>query len=475
MSKDKTMTEEMDVDMYLLDEKVIETVDESSFLRKMDARLMFLFSLGYFVSYLDRAAISNAKIAGMMEDLNLTDAQFSTISSILYATYITTQIPGVMLMRKFKANWYLATMITGFSMITIFTIFVQNFVGMIVVRLLLGFFEGSFFSCMAVYTTNCYEPHELGKRFGYLFVSSSISSAFGGLIGTGITKIDSGPLEKWRYLFLIEGLLSFIVALLFLFLLPANYKSLFKTEEELKIYEIREERRRLFMGQEKFQLKHAMRTFKSLKTYTSIIIQFCQDICLYGFSTFLPSILKLGLGFDSLQAQYLTIPVYLFAGALFLATAILSDRLRLRGPLMAFMNIFTITGYIILLAVNNDGVKYFACYLICFSLYTNVGLNESWITSNTAPRDKRATSLAANQAFGNVAGIVSPQVYRGAPYTLGHWFTMGCLIFGTLTIMLQSYLYYKTNKERQLILDSAGSEFEEMEKGDKSVKFKFIL
>jgi hypothetical protein len=61
------------------------------------------------------------------------------------------------------------------------------------------------------------------------------------------------------------------------------------------------------------------------------MIQFCQDILLYGFSTFLPSIIK-GMGYNTLQSQYLTIPVFMFGGLAFLLFAFISDRLRVRGP-----------------------------------------------------------------------------------------------------------------------------------------------
>lgn len=38
---------------------------------------------------------------------------------------------------------------------------------------------------------------------------------------------------------------------------------------------------------------------------------------MYGFTTFLPSILQLDLNFTSIQAQYLSIPVYLLGGITF--------------------------------------------------------------------------------------------------------------------------------------------------------------
>lgn len=52
----------------------------------------------------------------------------------------------------------------------------------------------------------------------------------------------------------------------------------------------------------------------------SAFIQFFQDIILYGFSTFLPSILRLDLGYSSIQAQYLSVPVYALGGISFLVS-----------------------------------------------------------------------------------------------------------------------------------------------------------
>lgn len=56
-----------------------------------------------------------------------------------------------------------------------------------------------------------------------------------------------------------------------------------------------------------------------------------QDCLLYGFSTFLPSILK-AMNYSTLQANYLTIPVYMWGAISFLFLAWISDRISMRGP-----------------------------------------------------------------------------------------------------------------------------------------------
>jgi hypothetical protein len=66
-----------------------------------------------------------------------------------------------------------------------------------------------------------------------------------------------------------------------------------------------------------------------------------QDILLYGFSTFLPSILK-AMNYNTLQSNYLTIPVYLWGGIIFLTVAWFSDRWSVRGP-VSFVNLLNRT------------------------------------------------------------------------------------------------------------------------------------
>jgi MFS transporter, ACS family, DAL5 transporter family protein len=96
-----------------------------------------------------------------------------------------------------------------------------------------------------------------------------------------------------------------------------------------------------------------------------------QDILLYGFSTFLPSILK-AMNYDTLQSNYLTIPVYLWGAMIFLCLAWVSDRYEIRGPvscktlfietqslsipqIVMFANVFGIIGYVLLLTVKHNG------------------------------------------------------------------------------------------------------------------------
>ncbi|OVF10230.1 putative high-affinity nicotinic acid transporter [Clavispora lusitaniae] len=477
----KTLNNTLEVEVS---EGQIESVEEPfdvkaerRLLQKFDWKIMPLFCAAYFFSALDRSNIGNANVAGMAKDLNLTSHQYSNAVSLVYATYLPVMLPGVWLMRKFnKPRYYMGGMIICWSIISIFTLFVRSYGSLVAMRLLLGFFEGSFFSCMTLIATDYYLPDEIGRRTSYYFVASALSSSFGGLIATGITKIPKGALKPWHYLYLIEGLLSLVCGICVLVFLPDSPVEMIHSQEEMIVYKSRSERRKTYDGSSHFDKKEFISAF-DFKIACSVVIQFCQDVCLYGFSTFLPIILKSGLGFDSLKAQYLTVPVYIFAGLIYLFFAEISDRTKIRGPIIVFSNIFGIAGYIILLCVDKAGVKYFACYLICFSLYIGTGVNESWIASNTAPSFKRGTSIAINQSLGNISGAISPQVYVHPPdYELGHKFTLGCLCVSSAVSIICTLYLKRKNETHQKILDSGVDDRKQARKtGDDSPEFRFIL
>lgn len=54
---------------------------------KMDLVIMPCVIIMYIFNYLDRNNVSNAKLAGLVDDLNLTATQFQTSVSILFAGY----------------------------------------------------------------------------------------------------------------------------------------------------------------------------------------------------------------------------------------------------------------------------------------------------------------------------------------------------------------------------------------------------
>ena len=228
------------------------------------------------------------------------------------------------------------------------------------------------------------------------------------------------------------------------------------------------------MGSEDFSWEEVRIAATDPKVYLSGLIQFCQDILLYGFSTFLPSIIK-EMGFGTYETQYLTIPVYVFGGAAFVGFAFISDRLTLRAPFLLVANIFGIVGYMLLLCDLSSSVRFLATFLCAVAVYTGPGLNLTWLDVNSAPHYRRATAIVLQQTIGNCAGVVAGQIYRSSPFTLGNGFSLGVVCLSQGLILLKMWYIRSCGRKKDRIAKGEVKDDRKVKTGDWALDFKYHL
>lgn len=254
-------------------EVYIDPVMNKKVLRRLDRRLAPLFSTLYFLSYLDRSNIGNAAIAGMNDQLGLTDQQYSAAVSVFFATYISFIPPLTLALRFFKPHRAITAMAFGWAVVTLCTGFVRSYKTLLVCRVILGMCEAGFFPCISLYMTMVYNREEQGQRIGYVFIAAAGSSMFGGLIATGITKIGTvSGLQAWSWLYIIEGLISLLAVPWTWFGLPDTpVHAKWWTEEERKVMDLREIKRKEYMGQDAFDWKQVFSAMKEWRCYTGLV------------------------------------------------------------------------------------------------------------------------------------------------------------------------------------------------------------
>jgi hypothetical protein len=70
------------------------------------------------LSFLDRANIGNARIAGLQKDLKLTNYQFSVVLTCTYVLFIAAEIPMNLVMKKVGANITIPAMTVLWGVVT---------------------------------------------------------------------------------------------------------------------------------------------------------------------------------------------------------------------------------------------------------------------------------------------------------------------------------------------------------------------
>jgi MFS family permease len=431
----------------------IDPKREAKLLRKLDLSIAPIVLVIFLAAYLDRANVGNAASAGMTEDIgmssselgskhsfsprftmhsrHLTDYHTSDAVTLFYVTYVAFEVPCSLVLKKFHPRRMIPALIFCWSVVLIGTGFMKNVGQLYASRLLLGVFESGLFPCLALYLSSWYKPREQALRISYLFVSAALSGSFGGLFAYALLKMDGiAGLEGWRWLFIIEGCASVLVAIVAYFVLADDFESAsFLNEEDKSLMRIRAEINARYHGDQEFNWADVKRAVLDPKLYISSWNQFMADICSFGLSSFLPLIIK-SFGFDVVTTQLLTIPVFFFASFTYVVISWSSDRWGKRAFFMMPACLVTAVGYALYLGAHQRGVLYLATFLIApgvyiivvslpisnirsFSPASNIsqGLNVSWLLNSHAPYYKRAMAIGMNQSIGNSAGVVVSHIF----------------------------------------------------------------
>ncbi|KAE8552046.1 hypothetical protein EYB25_005937 [Talaromyces marneffei] len=117
-------------------------------------------------------------------------------------------------------------------------------------------------------------------------------------------------MKGWRWLYIIEGIITLVFAGLCVFIVPKNFETAyFLTENDRVIMRHRAEATAAYSGgQSHYKWKDVKMAAKDVKSWLHGSIQICVVTILYGFGTFLPIILKDGFHYSIIQAQYLVVP-----------------------------------------------------------------------------------------------------------------------------------------------------------------------
>ena len=155
--------------------------------------------------------------------------------------------------------------------------------------------------------------------------------------------------------------------------------------------------------------------------------------------------------------------------------AVLSDRYNARFLAMVICAPFGILGYAILLADVPTAVRYFATYLIATACFLCTGTNIAWLSMNCAPDGKRAGSVGILLTLTNIGGVVSGQIYqtKAAPaYTLGHAWSLGCLVLAWFGWWIVRWIYIRRETRKETALtENLPSSLEDFT--DRSPQFRY--
>jgi MFS family permease len=156
---------------------------------------------------------------------------------IYFIPYILLEVPSNIIIRKVRPSWYLGGLMFGWGIVNMSMGFVQTYAQLVGLRVLLGIAEAGVLPGIIFLTSMYYKRHEYQRRISFLFSSTLVGGAFGGLLAYGIGNLggDHG-LAAWRWIFIIEGAVTSFIAIFAVFLIvdwPEQCRFLSEQEREL--------------------------------------------------------------------------------------------------------------------------------------------------------------------------------------------------------------------------------------------------
>jgi MFS family permease len=186
----------------------------------------------------------------------MTPDQYNWCLTVFFFTYAAFEVPSNLLLKKLRPSRWLPLIMVAWGVVMTLMGIVQGYSGLLAARIFLGVAEAGLFPGVAVsirqlfrptmclllanprqlqyYLTMWYCRHEIQFRQALFFSAASIAGAFSGLLAFGISKMDGvGGYEGWRWIFILEGIVTVLVAVLAFFVLhDFPETATFLTEEE---------------------------------------------------------------------------------------------------------------------------------------------------------------------------------------------------------------------------------------------------
>ncbi|OJJ07268.1 hypothetical protein ASPVEDRAFT_56698 [Aspergillus versicolor CBS 583.65] len=440
-----------DVDASKPQPEGLDLKTERRVIWKCDLHVVPVLMVLYLLAFLDRINIGNARLQGLEEDLGMQGNDYNIALFIFFIPYILCEIPCNLIMKRLAPSTWLSSIMGLWGITTICQGFVQNNGGLMTCRFFIDMFEAGFLPGCVYLISMYYKRYELQWRLTLFFAAAILAGAVSGLLAYGMAYMDGvRGYSSWRWIFILEGLATTVIAIIAkFFIVDWPDKARFLNDSERAILHSRLQNDQGGHRMDRLNKAAVRRILMDGKIYLGTIMYLGVLNTGYAASFVTPTILN-EMGWTSLQAQVMSVPVYVVAAALTLCTSLLSDRCKHRfGFAMAGCMISTV-GYIILLAQDfvTTGVKYFALYAVVGGGYIAQPIFIGWLSNNMSGHYKQAIASAVQIGFGNCGGFVATGITEAPYYRSGYGTCLALIWVCVIAATVLLFMLVRENRNR---------------------------
>lgn len=390
------------------------------------------------ISFMDRVNISFALPGGMESDLGINSRMAGLASGIFFIGYLFLQVPGGRTAVHGSGKRFIAWSLAVWAVVSIATGFVTGHYQLLALRFLLGVSEGGMLPVVLTMLSNWFPEKEIGRANAFVMMFAPI----GGMVTAPISGTIINLLN-WRWLFLIEGMLSLVVLAVWWCLIsdrPQEARWLPEREREYLLRELAQdaENRQNLTPVSNAPLRDVFRNSGLIKL---VVLNFFYQTGDYGYTLWLPTILKNLTGANMAGVGLLAILPFIATIAGIYLISVLSDktgkrRLWVRVSLLCFA-----AALLASVILKQNVIASYIALVIC-GFFLKAATSPFWsIPMRIASAEVAGSARGVINGLGNLGGFCGPYLVGVVMFLYGQNLAVCALaasliIAGLLTFLL---------------------------------------
>ncbi|KAJ5430631.1 Major facilitator superfamily domain general substrate transporter [Penicillium cf. griseofulvum] len=405
-------THDIGANLYLEAEQLtaeeLET-EGAAVLRIIDWRIMPMLYLTYVIQFLDKLSLNYASAYSLIPDLGLEGQRYSWVAAIFNIGYLFWALPANLLIQRLPIAKYMGA---------------KNYAGMLVLRFLLGMAEAGISPCMMNLTSMFYKRSEQPLRMAIWLSANGMATMVGALLGFGLGHSHNTALRSWQLIFLTIGLLNFVCACLFLWLMPDSPSSArFLTHRQRVVAVQRVAENMIGVKTKEIKPRQALEILYDFRVLCYAGIGIACGVINGGSSNFASALIK-GFGFSGIYATLLQLPTGAIEAVVVPICGIIATYVKdSRCIVLAVVCLIPFAGLLGIRFTSLDRPwTLVGCTWLQYIIGAPVIISWNLLATNVAGHTKRAVANGlwfSLYAAGNVAGAniffahESPRYYSG--------------------------------------------------------------
>ncbi|KAK4499384.1 hypothetical protein PRZ48_009898 [Zasmidium cellare] len=471
--------------------------EERKIVRKLDWHVTTWACIMFFALQVDRSNMSQAVSDNMLDQLGLTTNEYNYGHTIFLISFLLAELPSQLVSKKLGPDRWIPMQMVLWSIVAASQAALNGKSSFYATRALIGILEGGFIPDLVLWLSYFYTSSELPLRLSFFWTSLDITSIVTALMAYGLLQMNGiHGLAGWRWLFLIEGLITLAVGVASFFLMPASAvatKTWFRPNGWFNDREVGIVVNRVLRDDpSKGDMHNRMaitpsRLWRALCDYDLWPLYAIGLVVYQPFSppnTYLTLSLR-NLGFSTLNTNLLTIPSTAASIVTLIGLTWISERVKERSFISMLQNVWALPCLLVLRfwagTMENQWGTYAVISVLLSYPYCHA-IVVAWASRNSGSVRTRSVSAACYNIFVQLGNVSSANIYRSndAPvYHRGNSILIGLNILAILLFPATKWYYTWRNKKREETWNAMTSEQRKdyientKDQGNKRLDFRF--